>query len=139
MSDSHSEDRPRHGHPAMKGLRFAGFAVLGVVGAAVFALAFGWLVMILWNWLLPGIFGLGTITYWQGFGLIILAKLIFGGMGGWGRHRGGPGHRPGRGPWDEHWKSGREQWRWYGEYWKDEGKEAFDRYVERRRTEGEKA
>jgi hypothetical protein len=137
MSDSHSNDWPRHGNPALRGLRFAGFVVLGVVAVGVFALVFGWLVMLLWNWLMPAIFGLGTISYWQAFGLVILAKLIFGGVGGWGRHR-GPGHRPGRGPWNDHWKVRREEWRWYSDFWREEGRESFDRYVERKRSEGGK-
>jgi hypothetical protein len=117
------------------GLRIAGFAVLGVIGAAVFALVFGWLVMLLWNWLMPVIFGLGTLTYWQSFGIVILAKLIFGAVGG--RHH-GRGFRPGGGPWDEHWKGGRERWRWYGDFWRDEGREAFERYVQKKRDGEEK-
>ncbi len=136
MSDSHSENWPRRGNPALKGLRIAGFAVLAVVGTAVFALAFGWLVMLLWNWLMPAVFGLGTLSYWQSFGLVILAKLIFGGLGGWGRHQ-GHGHRPGRGPWDEHWKGGRDRWRWYEDFWREEGRESFERFVQKKQ-EGER-
>ncbi len=79
-------------HPAVKALRVAGLVVMGVVGAALFALVFGWLVMILWNWLMPAIFHLGLITYWQAFGIVILSKLIFGAAGG-GRH-GGEARRP---------------------------------------------
>ena len=30
---------------------------------------------------MPVIFGLGVIGYWQGFGLVLLAKLLFGGIG----------------------------------------------------------
>src|SRR5512142_2258082 len=74
------------GHVWGKALRIAGFVVLGVVGAAVFALIFGWFVMLLWNWLMPAIFHLGEITFWQAFGIIILAKLIFGAVGPGGRH-----------------------------------------------------
>lgn len=40
----------------------------------------GWVTMLLWNWLVPVIFGLGTITFWQALGLIVLVKLIFGGI-----------------------------------------------------------
>ena len=40
----------------------------------------GWVTMLLWNWLVPAIFGLGTITFWQALGLIILIKLVFGGI-----------------------------------------------------------
>jgi hypothetical protein len=135
MSDSHDSDWPRHGPPVLRGLRIAGMAVLGVIGAAVFALVFGWLVMILWNWLMPEIFHLGVITYWQAFGIVILAKLFFGGIAG--GHRGG--RRLGRhgGPWDEHWGPGRDRWRWYGEFWKDEGRESFARYVQKRREQSE--
>jgi hypothetical protein len=125
-------------HPAMKGLRIAGMAVLGVIGAALFALVFGWLVMILWNWVMPPIFHLGEITYWQGFGILILAKMIFGGIGG--RH-GGPRHNPWRG---NPWRGGRQEaghdrddWRYYRRFWEEEGHKAFDEYVRKQRsTEG---
>ena len=116
-------------HPAIKGLRMAGLVVLGVIGAGIFALVFGWLVMILWNWLMPTIFHLVEITYWQAFGIVILAKLIFGGIGGKGLH--GPGHRPGKGgPHDL--PRGRDNWRYYREFWEHEGRDAFDRFVERK-------
>jgi hypothetical protein len=133
------DDRMGRGRrSALRGLRIAGFAVLGVVGAAAFALAFGYFVMLLWNWLMPPIFGLGQITYWQAFGIVILAKLLFGALGG-GRH--GPGRGPLRHP-GHHWRhdgghtSERgEKWRYYRDFWKDEGQEAFDKYVDRRTAE----
>ena len=40
----------------------------------------GWVTMLLWNWLVPVIFGVGTITFWQALGLIILIKLVFVGI-----------------------------------------------------------
>ena len=44
--------------------------VLKVIAFVVVAAAiFGFIIMHLWNWLMPGIFGLHTITYWQGLGL----------------------------------------------------------------------
>jgi hypothetical protein len=118
--------------PAVKGLRIAGLVVLGVVGAALFALVFGWLVMILWNWLMPAIFHLGEISYWQAFGIVILGKLIFGGIGG-GQHGG-----RGRGPRGSHWdKAGRtrDEWHWYREFWDEEGRDAFDRFVQKKNAE----
>jgi Ca2+/H+ antiporter, TMEM165/GDT1 family len=37
--------------------------------------------MLLWNALLPGIFhNIGTITYWQAFGIFILSRILFGGF-----------------------------------------------------------
>ena len=58
-------------------------AVLVVLGCLVF----GYLVMSLWNWLMPALFGLRTISFWQAFGLLILSKILFGGF----HRRGGPG------------------------------------------------
>ena len=50
--------------------------------------AFGWLfgeiVMHLWNWLMPAIFGLKMITFWQAIGLLILARILVGAVGGGG-------------------------------------------------------
>ncbi len=48
----------------------------GVALAALFAFLFGWLVMLLWNWLMPDIFGLPRIGYWQGWGLVLLAHIL---------------------------------------------------------------
>ena len=113
----------KHKSPVGRGLRIAGLAVLGVAGAGLFALAFGWLAMILWNWLMPAIFGLGTITYWQAFGVVVLAKVLFGGVGGHGGHHGGSRRHPWRAHGEGH--GGWEAW------WQAEGKEAFRRWRER--------
>lgn len=56
----------------------------------LFVALFGLVVMSLWNWLMPGLFGLKPIGYWQGLGLFILCKILFGGFrgpGGGGRWR----------------------------------------------------
>jgi hypothetical protein len=124
--------------PAARAARIAGFVVLGIIGAAVFALAFGWLVMILWNWLMPVIFHLGEIGYWQAFGIVILAKLIFGGMRGPrgpGRHHGNPWKgNPWKGnPWGGHHGSG--DWNRFQDFWQTEGRAAFDAFAERKRAE----
>ena len=50
--------------------------------------AFGYVTMYLWNWLMPAIFGLRTITFVQALGLVILSKVLFGGF-----HRHGGGRR----------------------------------------------
>lgn len=76
---------PMYGHPRSP----AGFAVMVVGGAlvaSVFALFFGWIVMIVWNWIMPDIFGLKVIGYWQGFGLVLLSRLLVGGIGPRGMH-----------------------------------------------------
>jgi Ca2+/H+ antiporter, TMEM165/GDT1 family len=61
--------------------------VLTVVAfATLFATAFGYIVMRLWNWLMPGLFGLHVIGFWQAVGLLVLSKILFGGFHG--RHGG---------------------------------------------------
>ncbi len=58
--------------------------------AVIFIAVFGLIVMGLWNWLMPALFGLHTITFWQALALFILAKILFGGFRGGGgswRHR----------------------------------------------------
>ena len=63
---------------AMKVLKVIGMVLLGI--AACFA--FGLVIMLLWNWLMPMIFGLTVITYWQGIGILALASILFGRFGG---------------------------------------------------------
>lgn len=63
----------------LRGLKFALFAV-------VFAAVFGLVVMSLWNWLMPTLFGWHVISYWQALGLLILSKILFGGFRGRSGH-----------------------------------------------------
>jgi len=52
-----------------------------------------YIVMLLWNALIPVIFHVGAISFWQAAGLLILSKILFG--FGHGGHRGGPWMRRG--------------------------------------------
>lgn len=63
------------------------FAPLAIVGIAIFAAIGGGLVMFLWNWLAPELFGLRLITFWQALGLLALCRILFGGFGKGGGHR----------------------------------------------------
>lgn len=71
-------------HWFLRGLKFGFFALLFLAVAT-------FVVMRLWNWLIPAVFGWHLITFWQALGLLILSKILFGGF------RGGP----------RHWKSHR--------------------------------
>lgn len=51
--------------------------------------------MLLWNWLMPGVFGFAMINYYQALGLLLMSKILFGGEGfyfkrkwknAWGMH-----------------------------------------------------
>jgi len=57
------------------------FAFIGI------ALLMGWVVMWLWNAILPDLLGLKVIAYWQAVGLLLLTRILFGGIGG-GKSRG---------------------------------------------------
>lgn len=46
-----------------------------------------WMVMWLWNWILPGLTGVGLISFEKALGLLVLCRLLFGRWGG-----GKPGH-----------------------------------------------
>jgi hypothetical protein len=61
----------------------------------VFVALFGEIVKWLWNWLLPSLFGLHAITFWQALGLLALCRILFGGWGGPGPDRSKSRRRPG--------------------------------------------
>jgi len=64
-------------------------APLAILGMLVFAFIGGEVVKLLWNWLLPPLFGWREITFWQAFGLLALCRILFGGfrLHGAGRSR----------------------------------------------------
>ncbi len=76
----------------MKAWKFVKALKIFVMVALVCVLA-GFLVMQLWNWLMPALFGLRTISFLQALGLLVLSKILLGGLH---RHAGG---RPG---WKRH-------------------------------------
>ena len=83
--------------------------------------AFSYLTMALWNVLMPGIFHLPIITFWQAVGLLILSRLFFGGSH-WNR---GMHHHPWRNnirdKWEKMTPEEREQfrnkWHCHGHSW----------------------
>lgn len=71
--------------------KFLGYALL----FAGLVILVGFIVMTLWNNLLPEILGVKSITFWQALGLLTLSRILFGGPGGrgGGRFGGGGGWR----------------------------------------------
>ena len=67
--------------------RWIFIAPLAILGIAAFIAIGGELVMHLWNWLLPPLFGWHQITFWQALGMLVLCRILFGGFGGHGRSR----------------------------------------------------
>jgi hypothetical protein len=63
---------------ALTVLKYIGFGILGV-GFVILAV---FLVMLLWNWLIPELFNGPEINFWQTAGLFILSKILLTGMPG---------------------------------------------------------
>ena len=53
---------------------------LALLGIALFTFIGGESVMLLWNWLLPPLFGFRELTFWQALALLALCRILFGGM-----------------------------------------------------------
>jgi hypothetical protein len=56
-------------------------APLAILGMVVFITIGGEIVLQLWNWLLPPLFGWRQITFWQALGILALCRILFGGLG----------------------------------------------------------
>lgn len=54
--------------------------LLTLIAWLVFALALAWPVKLLWNWLMPVLFSLPAITFWQAAGLMVLINILFRGQ-----------------------------------------------------------
>src|ERR1700740_1653517 len=54
------------------------------LGLSVFSVVVMWL----WNWLVPPVFGWHTINFWQALGIFVLSKILFGGFRGGHRMHG---------------------------------------------------
>jgi hypothetical protein len=90
----------------------------GIAMAIAFGVIFGYFVMQLWNHLIPELFGLQVITFWQGAGLVILCRLLFGTRSYHPVHR-----RQGKKV-----QNVKNQ-ELYRIWWQKEGKEAFEKYI----------
>jgi hypothetical protein len=112
--------------------------IFGAIAITALALLFGYVVMLLWNWLIPAIFGLGIISFWQAVGIMILAKLLFGGFGGGsgrsGRRKKNLEKRLKHRLREKCSETGIKEWRMYDEYWEEEGKAAYQAFIARRQT-----
>jgi uncharacterized membrane protein len=62
--------------------KLAWIAPLAIVGMVLFVTIGGGIVMLLWNSLLPVLFGLRAISFWQALGILVLCRILFGGFGG---------------------------------------------------------
>ncbi|MBD81015.1 MAG: hypothetical protein CL840_19005 [Crocinitomicaceae bacterium] len=113
-----------------------GMVLFGIVAITGLAILFGYILMSLWNWLMPMLFGLPVISYWQAVGLFILAKILFG-FGGGSGSGGGKSHRRNK----EHCRDKRRRsrdfskWEHYDKFWEEKGEQAYEDYVKELNTD----
>ena len=104
----------------------------GILIAILIALLLGYVIMWLWNWLMPDLFGLPTVGYWKAVGILVLAKFLFGGLGG---HHSGKSkdksRRRCRPKETMPFKGDFSKWKHYEKFWEAEGETAYKAYVER--------
>lgn len=86
-----------------------------------FLALFSFAVFELWNHVLADVIGVKTITYWQALGILVLARILFGGFP---CRRGGPGFGP---PWRQHKMQ---------EYWQSMTPEQREKIREQMRQHG---
>jgi hypothetical protein len=117
----------------------------GVALACVIAFIFGYIVMHLWNWIMPDLFGLKTIGFWKAFGIVLLGKLVFGSFGHH-PHHGDHGDLCGRGKFRKMKHLRRfhhdhpeiaENYEEYTEFWEKKGSEEFAEYLEKKRRDAD--
>jgi hypothetical protein len=62
-------------------LKLIAIAPLAILGILFIGFIAGEVVMRLWNWLLPPLFGWRQVTFWQALGVLALCRILFGGHG----------------------------------------------------------
>ena len=104
---------------------FGKFFVIGLAGLALFT----YVVLLLWNWLVPELFNGPELNYWQTLGIMVLSKILFTGVIGHGRR-----------PMD--YRNSCEDWDHHGhfhprDYWKKRFKEKMNGKFEEEKKDGE--
>jgi hypothetical protein len=67
--------------------RWIFIAPIGILAILLFVTIGGQVVRLLWNWLLPPLFGFPEVTFWQALGVLALCRILFGGFGRHGASR----------------------------------------------------
>ena len=109
-------------------IQIIGIIIFGAIAITGLAILFGFVIMWLWNWLMPEIFGLPALTYWKAVGLFILFKLLLGGCGG-----GGNSSKKSKKKCKDGSKSDFSKWKHYDKFWEEEGDELYKQYIERKK------
>ena len=142
---TNKEDRCTSPEGAKRGAKIIGMILLGIAAAFFF----GFIIQLLWNWLMPLLFGLMQITYWQGIGIFLLSSILFGRMGGRSSHNSKTKNKDSirsqikeeiRKEFDKEFakaqnKSNADDENLYEKWWEDEGENAFEKYTEQHKDD----
>lgn len=109
-------------------IEIVGIIIFGAIAISGLAILFGFIIMWLWNWLMPDIFGLTTLTYWQAVGIFILLKILLGGCGSSGSRKKSNKRSCKDKKTDS--KGDFSKWEHYDKFWKEEGDEMYKKYVD---------
>ena len=71
----------------MKRRFWFGKAVMILVFCTAFVMLFSYIVMRLWNGILPDVIGVKVISFWQAMGILVLSKILFSGFGGFAQKK----------------------------------------------------
>lgn len=109
-----------------------GIVLFGIVAIGALAILFGYILMSLWNGLMPELFDLPMITYWQAVGLFFLAKILFGFGGSSGSSGGNKSHSKDDDSCRNRKSKKRDfsKWAYYDKFWEEKGETAYNEYVE---------
>ena len=114
----------------------AGLIIFGIFAITGLAILFGFVIMWLWNWIMPEVFGLTTLSYWQAVGLFILLKILLGGCGSGSSKS----SKKSKYKCKDDSKTEFSKWKYYDKFWKEEGDEFYKQYVEgQSNTSGEES
>ena len=103
-----------------------GMVIFGGIFITGLAILFGFIIMWLWNWLMPMLFGLPTLGFWEAAGVFILSKILLGGC-----NFGGDNKSSKKRKCRDNKNSEFSKWKHYDDFWKEEGNKAYEAYVER--------
>jgi hypothetical protein len=105
-------------------IEIVGIIIFGAIAITGLAILFGFIIMWLWNWLMPDVFGLPELTYWKAVGLFILFKLFLGGSGMGNKNKECKSSSSREKP-----KKDFSKWEYYDAFWDEEGDKLYQEYL----------
>lgn len=109
-----------------------GMVIFGILAIAALATLCGFIIMSLWNWLMPYIFGLPELSYWQAVGIFALSKILIGGGCGFGGKHNSSKSKSYK---NKGAKRDFSKWKYYEEFWEEQGNQAYEDFLKTKEDE----